>query len=332
MPARRERRLQVRDLDLHLLEEGEGPLVLLCHGFPETARCWDRQLRDLAEAGLRAVAPDLRGYGATRGSASHAECDVVSLTEDLVALVHALGEEDCVLVGHDFGALLSWHAASLRPDVFRAVACLSVGFPSILAGPRAPLEVLRRKYSGSFFYIVHFQEPGVAEAELDADPRASLARIVWANSAEAPADLEAAFLPGVAPRATLFGGVEVPDGLPSWLDPAAFEEDAADFARTGFAGALAWYRAMDRSWERLGRGVDPRAARVEVPALYVVGDRDIVHRTTGSLVARMREAVPRLEEPLVLAGCGHWTQRERPCEVSAALVDFARRHSEGRAA
>ncbi len=326
MHHRREHLLPVRDLVMRVLEEGEGPLVLLCHGFPEGAVSWRRQMSDLADAGFRAVAPDLRGYGKTMGPATPELCDVVSLTEDLVALVEALGEKRCLLVGHDFGALLSWHAASLRPDVFRAVACLSVGFPSFLVGPRAPLEVLRGKFPETFYYICWFQEPGRAEAELQADPRQALAKIFYASSGEAPDSAKITFLAGPPGRTTLLGDTPAPQSLPSWLTEADLDLYASAFTERGFAGALAWYRAMDRSWERLGRGLDPAAARVEVPALYVVGDQDEVFKSTKGLLSRMKEAVPRLEGVVTLEGCGHWTQQERPAEVSRALVDFLARH------
>lgn len=326
MRHRRDRLLPVRDLVMHILEEGEGPLVLLCHGFPEGAVSWRRQISDLAEGGFRAVAPDLRGYGKTVGPATPELCDIVSLTADLVALVEALGETHCLLVGHDFGALLSWHAASLRPDVFRAVACLSVGFPSFLVGSRPPLEVLEAKFSETFHYICWFQEPGRAEAELEADPRGTLAKIFYASSGEAPEAARMTFLPGPPGRTTLLGDTPAPPHLPSWLTEADLDLYASGFAERGFGGALAWYRAMDRSWERLGRGLDPAAARVEVPALYVVGDRDEVFRSTSGLLSRMKEAVPRLEGIVTLEGCGHWTQQERPAEVSRALLDFLGRH------
>lgn len=322
--ARRQRRLPVRGLDMAVVEQGSGPLVLLCHGFPETSWSWRHQQEALASAGWRAVAPDLRGYGDTVGPATAGNCDVVSLTEDLVALVHALGEQRCHLVGHDFGALLAWHAAALRPDVFRTVGCLSVGFPSFLTGPRPPLAVLREKFAGAFHYILYFQEPGVAERELEADVRGNLAKVFLASSADAPPGSAETFLPTASGRTRLLdASPPPPPGAMPWLTNDDLDAYAAAFARTGFAGALAWYRAMDRSWERLG---DARGAKVDVPALYVVGDRDAVYAATRGLLSRMRDAVPRLDDIVVLEGCGHWTQQEKPGEVRDALLAFLGRH------
>lgn len=324
MSSRRIRHLKVRDLRMRIVEEGDGQLVLLCHGFPETSWSWRRQQADLAAAGYWAVAPDLRGYGGTQGPAGPDQCDIVSLTDDLVALVEALGQRSCHLVGHDFGALLSWHAAALRPDVFRTVTCLSVGFPSFLTGPRPPLRVLRERFVDAFHYISYFQQIGLAEAELERDVRGSLARIFWANSGEAPASVAEMFAPTRDGRTTFLGDSPLPpDGALPWLSVQDLSEYEAAFVAAGFSGPLSWYRAMDRSWERLG---DRRTDPVTVPALYVVGALDAVYAATSRLLSRMKEAVPNLEDVVVLEGCGHWTQQERPDEVSAALLGFLARH------
>lgn len=324
MTSARRFTLQVRDLQVAVTEQGRGPLVLLCHGFPETSWSWRHQLDALADAGYRAVAPDLRGYGATTGPARPDQCDVVSLTDDLVALVEALGCSHCHLVGHDFGALLSWHAAALRPDVFRTVTCLSVGFPSFLTGPVAPLAILAERMHGAFHYILYFQQAGVAEAELEVDVRGALAKMFWASSADAPDAAAVTFQPTATGRSTLLADTPLPPpGALPWLTDADLDEYAAAFGARGFAGPLSWYRAMDIGWSNLG---ERRSAKVTVPALYIVGTRDVVYRTTGGLLARMKDAVPNLERIVELDGCGHWTQQERPAEVNAALIEFLGRH------
>lgn len=320
MPGRRESLVYVRDLSMRVVEEGQGDLVLLCHGFPETSWSWRHQQRSLAEAGFRTVAPDLRGYGGTTGPAGPEDCDIVSLAADLVALVEALGQSSCHLVGHDFGALLAWHAAALHPDVFRSVACLSVGFPSFLTGPRPPLQVLAERGGDAFHYIRYFQTPGVAEAELEADVRGALRRIFWASCGEVDDEGAALFQASPPSRRNLLGGFDPPpSGAMAWLTPTDLDVYVSAFEERGFSGPLAWYRAMDRSWEALG---EARAAKVEVPALYVAGLRDDVYRSTSGLLSRMREWVPHLEGVVTLEGCGHWTQQERPEEVSAALGEF----------
>jgi len=320
MTPRRQFTLEVRDLQMAVSEQGEGPLVLLCHGFPETSWSWRHQQQALADAGYRAVAPDLRGYGATVGPAGPEQCDVVSLTDDLVALVEALGCSQCHLVGHDFGALLSWHAAALRPDIFCTVTCLSVGFPSFLTGPVPPLSILADRMGGAFHYILYFQQPGVAEAELEADVRGTLAKIFWASSGDASEAASITFQPTASGRSTLLADSPLPPaGALPWLTDEDLDVYEAAFLARGFEGALSWYRAMDVGWRNLG---DRRSRKVNVPALYIVGTRDVVYRTTGGLLARMKDAVPNLERIVTLEGCGHWTQQERPTEVSAALVEF----------
>ena len=245
--------LEVRDLQMAVTEQGDGPLVLLCHGFPETSWSWRHQQQALADAGYRAVAPDLRGYGATVGSARPDQCDVVSLTDDLVALVEALGCTHCHLVGHDFGALLSWHAAALSPDVFRTVACLSVGFPSFLTGPVPPLAILADRMGGAFHYILYFQQVGVAEAELEADVRSTLAKIFWASSSDAPQAASVTFQPTASGRSTLLADTPLPPpGALPWLPKDDLDAYDAAFSARGFAGPLSWYRAMDISWKNLG--------------------------------------------------------------------------------
>jgi pimeloyl-ACP methyl ester carboxylesterase len=324
MRPRRHFTLPVRDLEMSVTEQGEGPLVLLCHGFPETSWSWRHQQQALADAGYRSAAPDLRGYGATIGPARPEQCDVVSLTQDLVALVEALGGGPCHLVGHDFGALLSWHAAALRPDVFRTVTCLSVGFPSFLTGPVPPLALLAERMGSAFHYILYFQQRGAAEAELEADVRSTLAKIFWASSGEAPDAASVTFQPTTTGRSTLLADTPLPGpGAMPWLADEDLDVYEAAFSARGFGGPLSWYRAMDIGWSNLGNN---RAAKVTVPALYIAGTRDVVYRTTRGLLARMKDAVPNLQPIVTLDGCGHWTQQERPAEVSAALVAFLDSH------
>lgn len=151
---------------MHLTEQGEGPLVLLCHGWPELGYSWRHQLPALAEAGYRAVAPDLRGYGHTDAPDAIEAYSIMHLVGDLVGLVAALGETKAILVGHDWGATLTWAAAMMRPDLFPVIAVLSV--PRRARGPGRPLEMLGKQGIGNFYWQ-YFQKPGVAEAEFERD-------------------------------------------------------------------------------------------------------------------------------------------------------------------
>lgn len=320
----RHRVVGVNGLRMHLAEQGEGPLVLLCHGFPESWYSWRHQLAALAEAGYRAVAPDMRGYGQTDRPEAIDAYTLLHLTGDVVGLLDALGEETAVIAGHDWGAPVAWHGALLRPDRFRAVVGLSVPYR-----PRGSVRPTTAMPStdDAVFYQLYFQEPGVAEAELERDVRATIRRLLYSASGDAPRGA-GALAPsdsvGMVPRpGGLLTRTVEPAALPPWLTEADVDVYAAAFARTGFRGGLNWYRNIDRNWELLA----PFAgAPVTVPALYIAGDRDLVVHFRGMdrLLPSLTRFVPRLRKTVMLPGCGHWTQQERPAEVSAAMVEFLR--------
>jgi pimeloyl-ACP methyl ester carboxylesterase len=316
--------VEANGLRLHLAEQGHGPLVVLCHGFPESWYSWRHQLPALAAAGFHAVAPDMRGYGESDRPEAVEDYTLLHLVGDMVGLLDALGAETAVIAGHDWGAPVAWHAALLRPDRFRAVIALSV--PYRPRGSVRPTTAMPRT-DDAVFYQLYFQEPGPAEGELERDVRDSLRRILFSASGDAPrraptfASGEAV---GMVPRTGgLLAATAAPDGLPAWLAEADVDAYAAAFARTGFRGGLNWYRNIDRNWALLA----PFAgARVTVPALYVAGDRDLVvaFRGMDRLIPALATHVPRLRGTVMLPGCGHWTQQERPAEVSAAMIEFLR--------
>jgi pimeloyl-ACP methyl ester carboxylesterase len=309
---------------MHVAEQGAGPLVVLCHGFPESWYSWRHQLPALAEAGFHAVAPDMRGYGQTEAPAEIDRYTLLHLVGDMVGLLDALGADTAAIAGHDWGAPVAWHAALLRPDRFRAVVGLSVPF-----WPRTPVRptTAMPQTDDAVFYQLYFQTPGVAEAELERDVKATMRRVLYSASGDAPRR-EAAAGPrrpvGMVDRQGGFLDRTVdPATLPLWLTAADVDVYAAEFARTGFRGGLNWYRNIDRNWELLA----PFAgARVTAPALYVAGDRDLVvaFRGMDQLIANLARFVPDLRDTVMLPGCGHWTQQERPRDVTAAMLDFLR--------
>ena len=321
------RTLETNGIRMHIAEAGAGPLVLFCHGFPESWYSWRHQLQALAEAGYHAVAADMRGYGQTDAPQAIDQYTLLHLTGDMVGLLDALGEQQAVIVGHDWGAPVAWGAALFRPDRFRAVAALSVPFRP--RTPHRPTTVMPRT-DAAVFYQLHFQEPGVAEAELEHDARASLHGIMFANSGDGP--FRTMGLPtegvGMVPRsgglrASLAALPSADRALPGWMTHADLDFYAGEFARTGFRGGLNWYRNIDRNWELLA----PFAgARVVVPALCMIGELDLTLAFRGAreTVANMPQWVPQLRETIMLPGCGHWTQQERASEVNAALIAFLR--------
>jgi pimeloyl-ACP methyl ester carboxylesterase len=315
------RTIETNGIRLHIAEQGSGPFVILCHGFPECWYSWRHQLPALAEAGFHVVAPDMRGYGQSDRPHEIDQYTLFHLVGDMVGLLDALGTESAVIAGHDWGAPVAWGAALLRPDRFRAVVGLSVPYRS--RGSVRPTTVMPQTQD-AVFYQLYFQEPGVAEAELERDPRRTIRRLLYSGSGDARGDsaVSAAGAVGMVPRGGGFldRGAD-PASLPPWLTEADIDYFAGEFARTGFRGGLNWYRNIDRNWELLA----PYAgARVTVPALYVAGDRDLVvaFRGMDQLIPNLRTFVPALRQTIMLPGCGHWTQQERPRDVNAAIIEF----------
>lgn len=322
MPAEIHHRvIPVNGIEMHVAECGAGPLVLLCHGWPELWYSWRHQLVALAEAGFHAVAPDMRGYGDTSAPEPVEAYTILHLVGDVVGLVAALDEKRAVMVGHDWGAIVAWHAAQIRPDVFPAVAALSV--PHRRRGRTVPIETLR-KAGKTDYYWVYFQEPGVVESELERDVRFTMRRILIIGSGDTPREHKMSMY--VDPAKGFLGPSRELLALPPWLTEADVDVFAAAYVRTGFRGGLNWYRNIDRNWELLAPW---QGATIDQPALFIAGSRDAT--ITGSLgqrsLAELESVVPRLERKIFLEGAGHWIQQERPAEVSAALIDFARAHA-----
>lgn len=299
-------------INLHIAEAGEGPLVVLLHGFPELWYSWRHQLPALAAAGYHAVAPDLRGYGRSDAPEPIEAYSMRIMTADVVGLVDALGEETAVVVGHDWGAPIAWNSAFLYAQRFRAVCGMSVPFlPRALA---PPTQLFRSIFQDNFFYMLYFQEPGVAEAELEADPRRFLRLFMYGASGDAPPGAAA---PPKKKGAKLLDGMPEPEKLPPWLSEQDLDVYAREFERTGLRGGLNRYRNMDRDWEEIPELQD---AKIQQPALFIAGERDPV--IALARVEAMKESVPNLRDTVLLAGCGHWCQQERPAEVNDALITF----------
>jgi pimeloyl-ACP methyl ester carboxylesterase len=312
--------VEANGLRMHIAEKGTGPLVLMCHGFPESWYSWRYQIDALAAAGFRAVAPDMRGYGQTEKPEAIDQYSMMHLVGDMVGLLDALGEETAVIAGHDWGGPVAWHAALLRPDRFRAVIGLSVPFRP--RGSVRPTSVMPQS-DDEIFYQLHFQTPGVAEAELELDVATSIRGVLLRLSGEAPAGADGFSMVSRSQGMAARNRERSLDPLPTWLSEDELAFYTAEFARAGFRGGLNWYRNIDRNWEVLA----PFAgAKVTVPALYVAGERDLVLAFPGAqeLVANLATFVPGLQESIILPGCGHWTQQERPAEVNAAMIGFLR--------
>jgi pimeloyl-ACP methyl ester carboxylesterase len=280
------------DVDLHVVEKGQGKPVLLLHGFPELAYSWRHQISALADAGYRVLAPDMRGFGRSAAPDEIEAYDVVELCGDVGRLLDRIGAEQAAIVGHDWGANVAWHFALMHPERTACVAGISV--PLVPRAPAAPLAIMRR-HLGEDFYMVWFQEPGVAEAALERDVRRTiLTPAVWTAAWAARDDED--------PR------------MPPYMSEGDVTVYVEAFERTGFRGGLNWYRNIDRNWERTA---DLDGRKIEMPALFMAGTRDSTMKWMSPDV--MRDRAPRLHTELV-EGAGHWLQQERPDEVTSALL------------
>ena len=313
-----QRTIEANGIKLNIAEKGNGPLVLMCHGFPETWYSWRHQIDALAAAGFHAVALDMRGYGKSDRPQAIDQYTLFHMVGDVIGVLDALQVQTAVIAGHDIGANVAWQAAMLRPDRFRAVVGLSVPFRP--RSRQAPTSTMPRSANAQF-YQLYFQTPGPAEAEMERDPRASLRNMLYGASGDAPrGDASLAMVPN---GAGFMRGEPAPPVLPAWLSEKDVDFYAGEFSRSGFRGALNWYRNLDRSWEL---SAPFQGALVKVPALYIAGERDMVVNFPGmdQLLANLKRLVPDLRGQLMLPGCGHWTQQERPAEVSNAMLEFLR--------
>lgn len=313
------RMINAGELNLRCAIEGEGPLVVMVHGFPESWYSWRHQMTPIAEAGFTACAIDVRGYG---GSDKPTRVDAYAISHmvgDIVGVIDALSPtEKAVLIGHDWGAPMVWNTALARPDRVRAVAGLSVPWTGI--GQRSMSEMIEAVFTsrGKFFYQAYFQDVGVAEAEMEADVRRALRLFYYAISGDAP--------DGTWPNDKVHGdpllkGLVDPNPFPAWLTKADEDYFVGEFEKSGFFGPISRYRNHDRdfSFQRAFQG-----RKIEQPALFIGGKRDLVLSMFGNvdLTAIMKAVMPNLQGCDILEGCGHWTQQERPAEVNARLIPW----------
>ena len=309
----RERTIAVNDVELHVLEAGDGVPVVLAHGFPELAYSWRHQIPVLAANGYHVLAPDQRGYG--RSSRPHAvdAYDIGHLTGDLLALLDSIGAPQAVFVGHDWGAAVVWNLAVMAPERVAGVVGMSV--PYLPRSPMRPTALMRELFAGVFFYILYFQELGVADRELSADTAKTMRRML-AGLPRTEGEL-------IDPTAAADDGrgfvdrIPEPVGLPDWLSPAELDHYIEEFSRTGFTGGLNWYRNLDRNWELTAHLA---GAKVQVPSLFIGGRLDPV--LLMSPPSGMDGWLEDHRGTVLVDGAGHWVQQEKPAEVNDALLRF----------
>ena len=311
------RTVDVGELKLRCAIEGSGPLVVMVHGFPESWYSWRHQIGPIAAAGFTACAIDVRGYGGSDKPHPAAAYAMEHMVADVAGLIEALSPDaPAAVIGHDWGAPIVWNTALIRPDRVRAVAGLSVPYMGVPT--RSMSEMIEDVFTarGRFFYQHYFQKEGVAEAEMQADVRGALRRFYYAISGDAPDGT----WPNDKPvHATLLDRLPDPDPFPAWLTAADLDYFVGEFEASGFRGPINRYRNHDADFIYL-QAFDGR--RIRQPALFIGGERDLVLSMFGrrDFLPAMKDQIPDLRGADVLAGCGHWTQQERPAEVNERLL------------
>lgn len=312
--------IDVGQITLRCVVQGCGPLVIMVHGFPESWYSWRHQIGPIAEAGFTACAIDVRGYGGSDKPPEIADYTLENIAGDLIGLADALSpEQPVILIGHDWGAPIVWNTAFMNPLRVRAVAGLSVPFSGAPARPFT--EIFREHFTsqGRFFYQEYFQEPGIAEAEAEANPREFVARMMYSISGDVP--------PGdywsKPAGATFLQGLPDPQPVP-WLTAADLDYYEGEFRASGFRGPLNRYRNHERdfAWLRSMQG-----RKLEQPCLFIGGTRDPATTLFGAVadpVTMMRMFAPSVDGH-VLGDVGHWTQQERPEAVNRLLIDWLKR-------
>ncbi len=306
-------------IELHVAVAGpaDGPPVVLCHGFPELWYSWRHQLGALADAGYRAYAPDLRGYGGSARPTAVADYGSDNLTGDLAGLLDHYGYDQATFVGHDWGAMVVWEMGRLRSDRVSSLCNMSVPYSNAPAPPTQIFEVI---FEGKFFYMLYFQNVGPAEAEFEADPRLFLRTMLYSAGGEGMANANQ--LVGDHPReGTRFMDIlsPAPEVLPGWITEQDVDVYAAAFEESGFFGPVSFYRNMDANWER---SKDIPVSVYTMPTGFITGSLDPVNTMMPGALEAMAEEMPDFRGATVIDGAGHWVQQERPAETNAALLEF----------
>jgi pimeloyl-ACP methyl ester carboxylesterase len=312
------RTITANGIEIFLLEQGEGPLVVLCHGWPELSYSWRHQIPAIAAAGFHVAAPDMRGFGRTSAPDDIGAYSIMDHVGDMVGLVAALGEKQAVVVGHDWGAPVAWHAAMFRPDIFTAVAGLSI--PPPFRGRGRPLDTLREGGIANFYWQ-YFQTPGVAEREFERDVDRTMRVLLGGGFSDPSTSLF------IKDGKGFLGDVTANGPLPEWLSEADLSHFSEAYKKSGFRGGLNWYRNIDRNWELTAPW---QGAQILQPSLFIAGSQDAVITGVmgGKRVADMERVLPNLKQKLIIEGAGHWVQQERADEVNAALIAFLRENSD----
>ncbi len=311
------RNVKSGDQIIRVATAGSGPLVLMVHGFPESWSSWRRQMAPIAKAGFTAAAIDVRGYGGSSKPHPVEAYDMASIVADNQAVADALGGGKAILVGRDWGAPIVWNSALIDPGRFTAVCGMSI--PHMGHGQAPIIDIMRKIFTenGLFFYMVYFQDEGVAEKELEADVRDTVRKLYYAWSADSgrngwPADKKHG--------AGLLEGLTNPERFPAWLPDEDIDYLVSEFTQSGFRGPLNRYRNFHRDFELMSKYA---GRKIQQPSLFMAGSADAAMRMFGRDVeARMREHFTDLRGFHMIEGAGHWNQQEKPEETNRLLLEW----------
>jgi pimeloyl-ACP methyl ester carboxylesterase len=308
----KETEIATNGIHLHVTELGEGPAILFVHGFPDTAYTWRKQMQAVAAAGFRAIAPDMRGYGGSSAPADPTLYTPFQTVGDLVGLLDARQVPEAIIVGHDWGANVAWNAAMMRPDRFKAVFCLAV--PYSPRGKASMLDAMKAAGHGNDFYM--FEQIRPDADQIWADAAVTIPGILYWASGSAPA--AEAWNP-FDPDRSLHR--KAPDRLPAWIERDYLAHNIAEFQRTGFHGALNYYRAVQPFFDLSGAYL---GAKISQPSYLIWGKSDGLFPIYHLTEAMMRDRLPGLRGYVGLDGVGHWVQHEAATQVNQDLITFAR--------
>ncbi len=299
----------VNGIRYHYAEAGEGPLVILLHGFPELWYSWRHQLPALRSAGYHAVAPDLRGFGESQVTEQVADYSLTNHAKDIKALIDHLGATEVFIIGHDWGANLMWIMPMLYPDVVKGVVSLSIPF---YPQPRDPAEI-REKWPNAF---TNFHKKGATEAEFNEDPERFFRLFFYGLSGEAPKEMIDTLYTKKPDNDHVLDDFREPERLPAWLSQNDLDYYVTAFKKTGLTPALNFYRNDEdylNQKEIYKKGISQ-------PVLFIGGANEAAVRF-GSMEP-MKQALPNLRKTVVLEHCGHWLQQEKPEAVNREIISF----------
>lgn len=308
--------IEANGIRLRCVVRGQGPLVILVHGWPESWYSWRHQIDPLVAAGYRVCVPDVRGYGGSDKPRPVAAYDMESLTGDIAGLIDALGADDAILVGHDWGAPIVYVTSILHREKIRAVCGMSIPYTG--RPPIPATKIFEKAFAGKFFYMLYFQDEGVAEAEFEADLTLALSTIYHQASGGRPRH---GVFQAKAPSATFLEGTSPPETLPDWLTEDDLAYYVSQFEQSGMRGPINRYRNFERDWEALPQLADEKLTQ---PSFFIAGKRDPALTMFGAAdtLGMMKSLAPDFRGERLIEGIGHWVQQEAPEETNAALLGF----------